>query len=254
MKLLPLFSFIVIAIGCNSWFLDNTIDSGKEINAESLDYTYSPTTIAGLSGICPGKKPNTFLVVSDKTGIYEINSDGVILRTFGASANQDLEGICINPANNQVYVADETQMRIYRISDDDNSLIKILDIVVQGGVVNKGIEGIAFGKDTLYIVNQESPTLLIKYSLVSGKEVESKNLSFAGFLSDIFYDDTDHTLWIADSKEQKIFHCDLNGSVIGVQSIPYVEKAEALMVDRKSKIAWVGCDQKSYLYRIKLEI
>lgn len=226
----------------------------KNKSSKSADFTYMSTGISGFSGICLGKTPQTFLALSDRNGLYEISEDGSINRRINALGYQDMEGICINTSNNQVYLVEETQMRAYRLSEDEKTLERFIDVVVPQGEINKGIEGIACGKDTLYVVNQDSPPLLIKYNLTTGKEVQRTVLNFAGFLSDIFYDETDDTLWIADSKKQKIFHCDLNGEVIDDQNISFVKKPEALMVDRKSNVAWVGCDETGYLYKVKLKI
>jgi uncharacterized protein YjiK len=228
--------------------------SKKNKSSKSEDFTYVSTGISGFSGICLGKTPDTYLALSDRNGLYEISEDGSINRRINALGYQDMEGICINTSNNQVYLVEETQMRVYRLSEDEKTLELFINVVVPQGESNKGIEGIACGKDTLYVVNQDAPPLLIKYSLTTGKEVQRTELNFAGFLSDIFYDNTDGTLWIADSKKQKIFHCDRNGEVIDDQNISFVKKPEALMVDRKSNVAWVGCDETGYLYKVKLKI
>jgi uncharacterized protein YjiK len=145
-------------------------------------------------------------------------------------------------------------MGLYLLSKDEQSISEITKIIVDGGISNKGIEGLTYGNDTLYAVNQESPTLLIKYSLKSKKEVSRIQVSFAGYLSDICFDSSDNTLWICDSQLKKIYHCSLNMQVLGSQSIDFIAKAEALVINRTAKIAWIGCDQTGNLYRVKLKI
>jgi hypothetical protein len=70
----------------------------------------------------------------------------------------------------------------------------------------------------------------------------------------VFYDETDHTLWFLDSMERKLYHATVTGKRIAGQDISVVAKPEALYLDRKAKMAWIGCDQTLFLYRIKLKI
>ncbi|MBK8953204.1 MAG: hypothetical protein IPM85_14000 [Chitinophagaceae bacterium] len=69
-----------------------------------------------------------------------------------------------------------------------------------------------------------------------------------------FSDNSDNTLWFCDSQQKMIFNCNLNGDVLESQEINYVSKAEAIVVDRSTNTAWVGCDQTSKLFKIKLKI
>jgi uncharacterized protein YjiK len=145
-------------------------------------------------------------------------------------------------------------MNVYVLSTDEKSLSLVTRIVVPGDVENKGIECLSYGLDTLYIGNQESPTLLIKYALKSNKEVSRKQVTFAQYLSDVFFDTTDNTLWFCDSQQKMIFHCNLDGEVLASQDILFVPKAEAIAVDRTTNIAWIGCDISSSLFKVKLKI
>ncbi|MBK8518843.1 MAG: SdiA-regulated domain-containing protein [Saprospiraceae bacterium] len=249
------FIFVIfISIFLPSCFLDNDLDGGNQQEIPTEAYQVYHTSITGLSGLCFSRNANTFLAVSDKIGIFELSKEGVIVRKFPYSGSNDFEGITINPVTEDIYLADEGQMRVYQLSKDEKSLVTVTDVFIPNAVFNKGIEGLSFGNDTLYIVNQESPTLLMKYDLKTMKEVSRVKVEFAAYLSDIFYDDFDKTLWICDSEKKKIIHCDINGQVLGIQNIDYISKAEAIVVDRVAGLAWVGCDATGNLYRIKLTI
>lgn len=226
--------------------------SKKEVTEK--DFEVFTTGISEFSGLCQGKTADTFLAISDKRGIFEINKEGNILRKLPLSENIDFEAITINPVNNDIYLADEGNMRIFKLSEDERSLLPVTEIHIIGGVVNKGLEGVAYGNGVLYIVNQESPSILIKYEINSGKETDRIAINYVQQLSDIFYDNNDNSLWICDSKLKKVFHTDLNGIVIDYQSIDYVKKAEAILVDRQAGIIWIGCDQTGFLYKINLKI
>lgn len=241
-------------VSISSCFLDNGIDKGPQQDLSSEAYIVHSTLISGLSGLYFYQKTGNFLAVSDKTGIFEIEKAGNIIRKFPYSGSNDFEGITINNLTGDIYLADEGLMVIYQLSRDEMSVSKVTDVSISEAIFNKGIEGLSFGNDTLYIVNQESPTLLIKYDLKSKKEISRHKMEYAVYLSDIFYDGTDKSLWICDSKQKKIFHTDLNGSLISTQLIDYVNKAEAIFVDRPAGFVWVGCDETGNLYKIKLTI
>ncbi len=227
------------------------IDNGDMI---TKDYEEFSTSVIGFSGVCFSKDKSSFLVVSDKLGIYELNFDGSTKRQLKYSGHNDFEGISINPATGTIYVADETNMTLNQLSEDELSMSEIYKVLVPNGLSNKGIEGLTYGNDTLYATNQTEPTLLIKYSLVSKKEISRTKVSFATYLSDICFDSTDNTLWICDSQQKKIYHCKLNAELIATQSIEFVSKAEAIAIDRAANIAWIGCDQTGNLYKVKIKI
>lgn len=243
-QLLISFSFIFIA--CSK--------GGNSAPPPEKEYEEFTTEVSGLSGLCYGPNNASLFAVSDKYGIYELNFDGSTKRKLPFTGTNDFEAITINRTNGRIYLAEETLMNIYFLSSDEQSINFETHINVPGAIGNKGIEGLTYGRDTLYAINQESPTILIKYSLINQAEVSRTQVSFAQYLSDIYFDASDNSLWICDSQQKKIFHCNLNGEEIASQAIDFVPKAEAIVIDRISNVAWVGCDQTAKLFRIKLII
>ena len=229
----------------------NKSKKGLSINTA---YTVYETEVKGLSGLTLGRDGKSFLAVSDKYGIYNIDTTGSLIRKLPYNGSNDFEGVTVNQSNGLIYLADEASMSIFQLSGDEQLVTTVAHIIIDNGVNNKGIEGIAYGNDTLYVVNQESPTMLIKFALGSRTETTRNPVSFAQFLSDICFDRTDNSLWICDSQQKIIFHCDLSGNVIASQEIDYVDKAEAIAIDRPNNIAWIGCDATGKLYKIKLKI
>jgi len=221
---------------------------------QDKEYEEYNTGISGFSGLCFSATKSSFYAISDQGSIYEINTDGSTIRQLPVTGQYDFEAITLDAVNNRLFVADESSMNLYGLTPNQSSLNLVTHINIPGGVSNKGIEGLAYGQDTLYIVNQESPTLLIKYSLASQAEVQRILVDFASYLSDIFFDASDNSLWICDSQQQLLFHCTLNGNVLASQEIDFVPKAEALVIDRANQTAWIGCDQSSKLFKVKLKI
>ena len=235
-------------------------DSYKEGSAAAVfnnkpdkDWKVYKTGLKNLSGICFNKDKTLLLAVTDKGNIYELDFQGKIKRQLPFDEFGDFEAITINPQNGKVYLADENTMSVYQLNSDEKKIDKVVSVTVPNATYNRGIEGVSYGKDTLYIANQADPCRIFKYHL-KDKKMSYFDVPFSTFLSDIFYDATDNTLWLVDCKKYQITHCNLNGQIIAQQNIPMVRKAEAIAIDREKNIAWIGCDKTGNLYQIKLKI
>jgi len=220
-------------------------------------YTYEEfiTQVREFSGMCYNQDKTALLAVSDEGEIYEINFDGTTRRKLPYKGNHDFEAITINHATGEIYVADEGNNKIFMLaSTTSQTLTEIVNINV-GKVKNNGIEGVSYGADTLFIVNQQNPIMLIKYCL-SDKTCKYITLDENDFtnLSDICYDQTDGTLWILDSQKKRVSHCNSNGKMMNWQSVDMITQPEALLVDSNQKTIWIGCDPTRKLYKIKLTI
>lgn len=244
----PLILAFLAAVLTESCRKENEASPAEEV------YTVFQTPVTGLSGLCFTADKSGFYAVSDKTGIYELNTDGTLRRKLNYGGSNDFEAISLHPVSRSLYLADESQMNVIKLSPDETGFIPVVQISIPGGIANKGLEGLSCGTDTLYITNQESPALLIKYVLSTGNEASRTRLDFASYLSDIFFDSSDQTIWICDSQEQALYHCTLSGALIASQDIPFIQKAEALVIDRAAGFAWIGCDASGKLYKIKLSI
>jgi uncharacterized protein YjiK len=214
---------------------------------------YEVPGVPELSGLSYNRDRTGFLAVSDHGTVHEIGFNGVQSRQFPYEQGNDFEGVTVNRLTGEIYVVDEARMTVFRLSAAGDAVTEVVKITVEGALNNRGLEGIAYGRDTLYIVNQGSPTRLFKYCLTSGT-ITHHDVTFATYLSDICYDDTDNTLWIIDSNKHEITHCNLQGQALGQPwSIPYVAQAEGLVVDREGGFFWVGCDTTSKLYKILIK-
>ncbi|MDE5636415.1 MAG: hypothetical protein K2I43_00080, partial [Alistipes sp.] len=72
--------------------------------------------------------------------------------------------------------------------------------------------------------------------------------------SDICYDSASDALWILDSKQKRISVCTTKGVVQRTYAIDFVAKAEAMALDRKQGVVWLGCDESGRLYRVRMTI
>ena len=198
-------------------------------------YSVYTTGVKEFSGVCYNQAKTALLAVSDLGKIYEINFDGTTRQELPYNGNNDFEAITVNHQTGEIYLADERVNKIYKMtSADATTLTEVATIKISGAIANKGLEGVSYGVDTLYITNQTSPAILIKYALKTGVEIRIP-IHFATFLSDICYDGTDHSLWILDSKRKRVTHCSVDGEEIASQFVDMIKKPEALFVDRTDR-------------------
>jgi len=244
---------LVLALGmilCWACVRDEVVipdDTNHEIVGDSVFYL----TILEPSDLTFTAGGNSFLTVSDNTGkIYEISKKGAILKTFDF-VGSDLEGICIDKANGDVYVAEEKKSQIVQLSST-GSLKQTLKLSNYQPIdTNSSFEGISKNGDTLYIVKEKNPGLLIKLNLVT-KSWTSVPLTFALDYSAISYDATDKTLWILSDESQTLFHCDLNGKPFSKQTIN-VTQPEGIAIDHLANCAWLVGDTDKKLFKIILK-
>ncbi len=233
-------------------------DGTGEIDPSGSNETYT-TGMTNLSGLCLNAAKTGFYAAIDNGKLYFTDLKGDNRSKLPYSGSKDFEAITMDRQTGRIFLADEGANAIWELSADKTSVTKICSVTVSGAADNKGLEGVAAARDTLYIANQ-TPTVLIKYCLSKGQEVwrsdadKKTKLDFASYFSDICYDDSDNTLWIVDSKGRMVYHCNLNGKVLDSQSISACTKAEALVVDRPSGWMWIGNDDDGKIHRIKLTI
>ncbi|MCX6327509.1 MAG: SdiA-regulated domain-containing protein [Bacteroidia bacterium] len=194
---------------------------------------------------------NSFFTVSDNTGnIYEISKKGDVLKTFDFTGN-DLEGVCIDKINGDIYVAQERLGQIVQLSSTGSVKQTITLANYKPADTNSSLEGISKNGDTLYIVKEKNPGLLIKFHLIT-KSWSSISLSFALDFSAISYDASDNTLWILSDESHALFHCDLQGNPFSKQNVE-VTQPEGIAIDHVANSVWVVGDSDKKLFKIVLK-
>lgn len=221
----------------------------KEYTISTYD-TFS-TGVKELSSICFNASSDGFYAVSDEGKVYELGLDGKTRAVLYDKSGHDWEGVEFN--GKDILLLEESESALYRLEGGSVSLISKIDIP-GGGVSGKGPEGLMCAKDTVFVANQASPTRIVKHR-PAGTVYGYVDISFVSkYLSDLCYDPIDNTMWIVDSKGPAFYHCTLDGKLIATYNIPFVKQAEAIAIDHKGGIAWIGCDTTSNLYRMKIEI
>jgi uncharacterized protein YjiK len=221
------------------------------------DAPYTTDTVIEInidepSGLALSVKKDALYTVSDYTGkIYRMSFTGAILNEL-PFIGSDMEGIEIDKTNGDIYTVEEGLQRIDHLSPQGILIDNITSVEIATEDPDIGFEGIAKNADTLYILFEKNPGLLIKYHIPS-KTWTQQSLSFALDYSGIDYDESDNTLWIVSHESKTLYHCNLSGSVIKSQLID-VKQAEGIAIDRKRNVAWIVSDSNSKLHRIVLDI
>lgn len=222
----------------------------REFTVES--YEALPTEVKELSSLCFNQSGDGFYAVGDEGAVYEIGLNGDTKKVLFNKGNHDWEGV--ERHSSGILLMDETESVLYRLSS--GNLSRVADIPIPGGGASgKGPEGIMCVGDVVYVGNQAQPTRIVKYDIAEGKTVGQLDIKFVKkYISDLCYDPVDNTMWVIDSKGPAFYHCTLEGVLLATYNIPFVDQAEALVIDHTAGIAWVGCDTSSKLYKIPIEI
>ena len=213
------------------------------------------TGIVGLSAVCVNENGDGLYGALDDGLLYEIGLDGTVKGTVPFKSEHDWEGVTVDRGTGTVYLSEEREWAVYKVNADKKGFTKVCAITVEGGTDNRGFEGVAFGNGMLYLANQASPRRIYTWSLAEEKVVGTLDLdvSVANFLSDIFYDERNGSLWITDSKKQQLTNMKTDGTVIGVYDISFVQKPEGFCIDIANKTFWFCCDTTGKLYKVSYE-
>ena len=212
------------------------------------------TTCPELSGLCLAPDGKGFLAASDANGVHHVSWTGETTDFFVQEGWFDCEGVTVDPKTKDVYYAFETKQEVRRLSYpdyDDAELVCIIEDVGLG--TNNGLEGITWYKDrTFFIGNQYDPILLIRYSLDKG-ELSRKELTGLSEIAELCYDPMRDVLWISDSNKRTINLCTVEGEILAIYPIPFIDNGEGLCVDHAHSCIWVSDDTTSKIYRISFK-
>ena len=209
-----------------------------------------------LSGLCMNKDTTGFWAVGDEGAVCKVSFEGAVTKVM--STNLDLEGITIDPASGDLFVAVEGDQMVCRIAAPDYNRIDTLFHVleaVQRDFDNSGLEGIAWYKDSVLLVGSQEDALLwacrLDGTIVSRISLRGET-SRIDEVAGLFYDARKNWVWVTDSDTQRLFIFSMDGfDLVASYDVPFIDNAESICVDRAHGCVWVGSDEDSpKLYRI----
>lgn len=251
MRKIVIYSLIILTGLFDACVSDEVYTPGDQDNNDTISDSTFTMTILEPSDLTFTSSNNSFYTVSDNTGkIYEISKKGITLKSFDF-VGSDLEGICIDKVNGDIYVVQERLSQIVQLSSEGVVKQTLTLVNYQAADANNNFEGITKNGDTLYIVKEKNPGLFIKYQL-SNKEWSATALSFALDFSAITFDASDNSLWILSDESHALFHCDLKGNPFSKQSVD-VSQPEGIAIDHDANSAWIVGDSDKKLFKIVLK-
>ena len=212
-----------------------------------------------LSGLCMTKDSTALWAVGDEGAICKVSFSGVVTPVL--KTRLDAEGITLNPATGDLYIAVEGDQMVCRLKAPDYQTLDTLFYIkeaVEEDFDNNGLEGISFYKDSLLFVGSQEDALLWTCKL-DGTIVSRRSLmdetSLIEEIAGLCYDPVKNWLWVTDSDACKLFLFSAETfDLLASYDVPSIENAESICVDRTHNCIWVGSDEDTpKLYRISFK-
>ena len=114
-----------------------------------------------LSGLCMTKDSTALWAVGDEGALCRVSFSGVV--THVLSLDMDTEGITLDPATGDLYLAVEGDQMVCRVAAPDYQKVDTLFYIQEAldrDFDNSGLEGISFFQDSLLFVGSQEDALL----------------------------------------------------------------------------------------------
>ncbi len=205
--------------------------------------------VAEASGICYSKLSNTLFVANDEGRVYELSTEGKILRKKRLG-NYDLEGVACDEKKALLYFAVEGSDDILVVKQKKLKVMKKINInrdykgrrlLVKDK--KRGLEGITMDKKYFYLSNQSErkyprtdPSVIIMIDRKSKKKanikgmIDHKQLDIAGLALYNGY------LYMVSDTENKLIQYDIKrDKVVSTKALPEFAQ-EGLTFDNQGNI------------------
>ena len=205
-----------------------------------------------LSGLCFNEDATKLLSCGDQGVVKSISFTGEVESILVQGA--DMEGLTLDPATGDLYLAIEGRQEIYRMAAPGYSSAESVFAVkeaVENNYRNGGLEAVEYYMDDILFVGSQTEANLWQYRF-DGTMISKISLSsFASEIAGLCYDPVAGNLWVTDSNKCVIYLCSVDGTLLATYEVPYIENLESICVDRQRNCIWVGSDEDSpKLYKI----
>ncbi len=204
--------------------------------------------IPEASGICYNQSSDTLLVANDEGSVYEISTEGKILRQKKLG-DYDLEGVACDDKNNRLYFAAEESGTVLVVSYENLKVIQTINVAqsLKGLIVlqdkKHGLEGIAVKNGSLYLAKQskqrdpgDTPSVVVKIDGLFNdqtpisKRIDPQHSDISGLAIDKTF------LYMVSDKQNCLIRYDLaKDKVLSVKKLP-VFAQEGVAFDSKGYI------------------
>lgn len=225
---------------------DNKVENASGMPVMG-SYTKYSVDVEEISGICLNADKTALLACGDQGILKEINPDNMEVKTIW-TRDADLEGITLDPRNNNLYLAIEYSQKVYQLDAPDyqkHSSIIYVQEAIDKGYNNSGLEGIAYYKEDMVFIGSQWGANLWVYKL-DGTMVSKTSLSdFADEIAGLDYDPVADWLWVVDSNYKKFYICTVKGKLLATYDVSFISNAESICVDRDRGCVWIGSDESN---------
>ena len=204
------------------------------LNASFAKENHVIANVPEASGICYSKNSDTLFVANDEGKVYELSTDGKILRKKRLG-DYDLEGVACDDKKAQLYFAVEGSDNILVVKQKRLKVIKKINInrEYKGRTLlvkdkKRGLEGITMDDKYFYLSNQSErkyprsdPSVIIKIDRVIRKKadikgmIDHKQLDIAGLAMHNGY------LYMVSDTENNLIKYDIQrDKVVSIKELP----------------------------------
>lgn len=230
-----------------------------DLNETAFDNTHSPSLMLQAeyelevpepSGLTCDLQTNTFWTVSDETGrIYQIDSQGNLEQILPFTGT-DLEGITYDADDNCLWVVEETDRNLVKVSLEGIELERYTHLLP--GNNNSGLEGICIDEaGNFFLLKEKNPGQFIELSQTFGIE-NIIHLDFAGDYSGIAYDAARAGFWIVSDQNETVYLWDKINGVREQYSLP-ITKPEGIFYLAETDLLYIVSDAEEKMYVMRIE-
>ena len=238
-----------------------TNEAGMPVMGSYKRIVFETSQVVELSGLHLSKDKDFLWGVGDEGYLYKFtNIDGdvsAITPSTQWTHDADMEGVTMDPATGDLYLAIEPRKVYYIAAPTYNTYKTVIEVEEAANMGNSGMEGIAWHKGDLYLGAQSGATLW-KYSKsgTTWSKVWKKQLGQIApgitEVGDLFYDETTDLLWVSDSEAFKLFVFDGDVTKLkAIYDIKFIGNPESVCVDHARNCVWMADDgSTSKIYKI----
>lgn len=243
---------IVFLLGMMLLFPPHTL--GQETTQDALELREIRTLdITDPSGLSLHADPGFLWTVSDQPGgrisLITENGQRVSILPY---AGEDMEGITYDPTTNSLWIIEERERELRRLSLQ-GEILETVSVDIGQEIPNDGPEGIALNPANghLYVVNQQNPRVLLELNaareIVATHEIDFSPPFDLNNLSGLFYDAIHEELWILSAASRKIVVTNAALQPLRRYRLD-IEAPEGLAVDVQRGLVFVVSDADNLLY------
>lgn len=224
-------------------------DSGTGFKQVEIIATYD-LLIPEPSGLTFGQDYETLWVVSDTpdNGIYQISLTGALIQKLNIKGD-DFEGIAYDHQNDVLWVADEKNSSITKLTTQGVLLDKV--VFVLSLQKDYGLEGIALADSGFYWMAHEKEPGTVYYVNNENSIVDQLTIKNLKDYSGLFFENDSGNLWIVSDESRLLVSIDTQTKKVTKYNIP-IEKAEGVALNPFDNTFYIVSDSQAKLYHIKL--